>query len=165
MLGKFLARRLPPKRKPDRLIGGDEKTGPYLLRWFLIPRNRLFNIYVHQYRQSDDDRALHDHPWLSLSYCIAGPLGEVIRKPDGSPRYRTIRAGQWVYRSARFAHRLVLLPDTTRDVEGHERVGPLTLFITGPVVRSWGFYCPKGWRHWRIFTAGTNGEQIGKGCD
>ena len=49
-------------RKPDFIIGGHD--APYLLRWWLIPRNRFFNVYVHQFLRSDDDRALHDHPWL-----------------------------------------------------------------------------------------------------
>lgn len=42
----------------------------------------------------------------------------------------------------------------------------ITLFITGPRVREWGFWCPKiGWRHWRVFTDPDNTGQIGRGCD
>ena len=37
----------------------------YLSRWHIIPRNRYFNIYLHKFVGSDDDRALHDHPWRS----------------------------------------------------------------------------------------------------
>ena len=48
-------------REPDFIIGGHE--APYLRRHWLIPRNRFFNIYVHEFLRSDDDRALHDHPW------------------------------------------------------------------------------------------------------
>jgi hypothetical protein len=40
-----------------------------------------------------------------------------------------------------------------------------TLFITGPRVREWGFLCPQGWRHWKDFTAGAQGERVGRGCD
>mgnify|MGYP000066528385 CR=1 FL=1 len=44
--------------------------------------------------------------------------------------------------------------------------GPVwTLFLTGPFRREWGFHCPQGWRHWRDFTSGANGERVGKGCD
>lgn len=43
----------------DFTIGGHER--PYLLRWFIIPRNRFFNIYLHKFLRSDDDRALLDH--------------------------------------------------------------------------------------------------------
>ena len=49
------------KRHPDFIVGG--KDNPYLLRWFVIPRNPVFNIYLHRFLRSDDDRALHDHPW------------------------------------------------------------------------------------------------------
>jgi hypothetical protein len=31
-------------------------------------------------------------------------------------------------------------------------------------VREWGFHCPRRWVHWRQFTAGPNGETVGKGC-
>ena len=30
-------------------------------------RNKIFNIYLHQIIRSDDDRALHDHPY-SVTY-------------------------------------------------------------------------------------------------
>jgi hypothetical protein len=40
----------------------------------------------------------------------------------------------------------------------------VSLFMTGPKVREWGFACPKGWVHWRDFTGGENGELVGRGC-
>jgi hypothetical protein len=42
-----------------------------------------------------------------------------------------------------------------------------TLFITGPRVREWGFACPNGWVHWKIFTGeDDNGSSVvGKGCE
>jgi hypothetical protein len=40
-----------------------------------------------------------------------------------------------------------------------------TVFITGPIVREWGFHCPKGWVHWREFTDARDSGSIGKGCD
>jgi hypothetical protein len=43
------------KRAPDQVIGGRER--PYMLRWYLIPRNRFCNIYLHHFLRSDDDRA------------------------------------------------------------------------------------------------------------
>lgn len=39
---------------PHFYIGGIAK--PYLLRWFLIPRNPWFNIYLHKFLCDDDDR-------------------------------------------------------------------------------------------------------------
>jgi len=31
--------------------------------------------------------------------------------------------------------------------------------------RSWGFWCPQGWRHWRDFVDPNNPGQRGPGCD
>lgn len=82
------------RRSPDFLIGGSEK--PYLRRWFLIPRNRFCNIYLHNIRRSDDDRALHDHPWINLSILLRGCYIEV------TPRGDKLRwAGDIVFRGPR----------------------------------------------------------------
>ena len=130
---------------PDFSIGAPV----YLNRWWIIPRNEVQNVYLHQGLRDDDDRALHDHPWDNQSYVIKGRYREIT--PDGS----FIReAGELVCREATDAHRLEL-------VNGEPFV---SLFFTGPKVREWGFYCPKGWIHWRDFTAGENGELVGKGC-
>lgn len=59
----FIRRRLlaiAKRRPPDVVIGGD--ASPYMRRWWVIPRNRRFNVYLHHFLRSDDDRALHDHP-------------------------------------------------------------------------------------------------------
>jgi hypothetical protein len=130
-------------RKPDLIINGG-----YLSRWFVIPRNLYFNIYWHKFSHSDDDRALHDHPWYSVSFLIKGEMIEHNLKGR--------RHIPWllpVVRSAKFAHRLELTK------------GPAwTLFITGPKLRSWGFLCPNGWRPWREFT-NEQGNDTGPGCD
>jgi len=134
-------------RKPDLQIGGSEN--PYLNRHYLIPRNPYFNIYVHQFIHDDDDRAEHDHPWISLSWLMRGALREQIKGV-----LRLIMQGSWIFRMAKSQHRLeVVYPRQT-----------WTLFITGPRFRDWGFYCPKGWVHWKKFTAGAHGETIGHGC-
>lgn len=153
--------------KPSFVIGNEER--PNLLRWYLIPRNRWFNIYLHCFLRDDDDRALHDHPWPSLSLSLGCPrshephtidalaeLGEVYRARDGSERLRWIGAGALVWRGPTFAHRMIV-----------PSPGTLTIFVTGPVMREWGFHCPQGWRHWKDFTAyatGGSAGQIGRGC-
>ncbi|MCO5085131.1 MAG: hypothetical protein M9939_26355 [Mesorhizobium sp.] len=139
------------RRQPDICIGGE--ADPYMRRWWLIPRNRWFNIYLHHFMRSDDDRALHDHPWWNVSILLEGSYTKHTIEAGGVNR-RTIRtAGDWKPRTAASAHRIEL------------HAGPCwTLFITGPRIREWGFHCPQGWRHWRIFTAGPNGETVGRGC-
>lgn len=141
-------------RQPDFIIGGAED--PYILRWWLIPRNRLFNIYAHLFLRSDDDRAHHGHPWLfNISWIINNEYTEHTILAGGV-LVRTIRkAGQLKFRWGAAPHRIEL----------HN--GPCwTVFITGPRIRDWGFYCmEKGWIPWRRFTAADDPGAIGKGCD
>lgn len=137
---------LRPDREPDFRIGPADD--PYMLRWWLIPRNEVFNVYYHRILHDDDDRALHDHPWPSFSVLIRGKLRETT--PEGS---RVYLPGDCVYRGPELAHRLELVDDSPAE----------TLFITGPRVREWGFHCPKGWVHWRDFV-GENIGEIGRGC-
>ena len=133
-----------PKRPPDVVIADN-----YLLRWHLIPRNRWFNVYLHNIRHSDDDRAMHDHPWWNVSIILKGYYYEMT--PQGTfyqPRWSVI------FRKATYSHRLILLANNYA----------WTLFITGPTVREWGFHCPKGWVHWKKFVNMDNTGEIGPGC-
>lgn len=127
---------------------------PYMLRWYLRPRNRWFNVYLHAYRHDDDDRALHDHPWWSLSFVLERDMIEVYRDRRGFDAVRNVREGSFVFRSAKFAHRLII-------PEKHA----VTIFVTGPRIREWGFLCPKGWRRWQDFVDERNTGQTGRGCD
>ncbi|MEO0033840.1 MAG: hypothetical protein RIS94_3598 [Pseudomonadota bacterium] len=132
-------------RAPDFVIGDN-----YLRRWWMIPRNELSNVYLHEFRKSDDDRALHDHPWDSTSVILFGRYREHL--PGGISLVR--RAGDVVTRTAEQLHRVELEPGETC----------ITLFITGPKVREWGFQCPQGWVHWQDFTDPTDSSQTGRGC-
>lgn len=150
MFNRLLA--IAGSREPDLYIGGRQNT--YLRRWYVIPRNRWFNVYLHQFLRSDDDRALHDHPWVNVSLLLAGEYTEVLPTKGGTTTSRILKAGNLAFRGPTSAHRVLL----------HD--GPAwTLFITGPRVREWGFWCPHGWRHWEEFTAGPKGESVGKGCE
>jgi hypothetical protein len=135
---------IPPDREPDFVIGDH-----YMDRWWLIPRNKLANIYLHHIRHSDDDRALHDHPWWSISLCLRGRMKEMTTEG-----LRDVTAGDIVIRRATHAHRLII-----------EDEDCWTLFITGPIVRQWGFHCPQGWRHWKEYVAPMEKGQIGRGCE
>jgi hypothetical protein len=134
-------------RAPDFVIGAAEN--PYMRRWWIIPRNEGCNVYLHEILRDDDDRALHDHPWDNTSMLLSG--GYIEHTPEGAFRRE---AGSIVTRSATTLHRL--------EVDGKPAI---SLFITGPKIREWGFACPQGWRHWRDFTGGAKGELVGRGCD
>ena len=141
------------QRDPDFVIGGAGR--PYLLRWWLLPRNRFFNVYLHSFRRSDDDRALHDHPWANCSVLLLGSYTEHTIAAGGIHRRQVLSAGDVRLRwSGRIAHR----------VELHD--GPCwTLFITGPVYREWGFHCPAGWVPWRRFVDDRDAGSIGADCE
>jgi hypothetical protein len=63
-------------RLPDVRIPGDMSIPPYMLRWWKIRRNAFFNVYYHIVRRSDDDTALHDHPWWNFSILLEGSYTE-----------------------------------------------------------------------------------------
>lgn len=146
--------RIRETREPDFIIGG--KEDPYLLRWFVIPRNAFVNVYLHEFRRSDDDRAHHDHGWLfNFTWMLlAGYLEHTIAR--GGIHVCTARsAGEWKFRWGRSPHRIEL----------PARVFCVTLFITGPRIRNWGFHCPEeGWIPWERFTASDDSGSIGPGC-
>lgn len=131
-------------REPDFIVGEN-----YLRRWFIVPRNAQMNVYLHEFRRSDDDRAMHDHPWNNRSFIIAGqyiehtPQGRILRQP-----------GDCAVRLATDRHRVEL-------INGAPCV---TLFTTGPKIRDWGFHCPQGFVPWQEFTDPTNYGNVGRGC-
>lgn len=137
-------------RSPDIQIGKANPKGPYLNRWYLIPRNKYFNIYLHEFLRDDNDEALHDHPWWSLSFLLQGHLQEQ-RQTNAKMHY--IAEGSIVFRKAEFAHRLMI--PITNDSNFFSKPlyskRPITLFMTGPVIRPWGFHCLTGWVPWEKF--------------
>jgi len=142
------------KREPDFLIG--PSNDPYIRRFWLIPRNRVFNVYLHNIRRDDDERALHDHPWVNVSIVLKGHLEEV--RPNGK---RTLRKFFPYFRRSTDSHRLVV--NSKRDTADLPK-NVWTLFLTGPRIREWGFHCPKGWVHWLKFVNPESIGEIGSGC-
>ncbi|EKE68724.1 hypothetical protein [Oceanibaculum indicum] len=166
LLLRTLRATVAARRPPDKIIGGEDD--PYIRRWHVIPRNHWFNLYLHNQVRSDDDRALHDHPWPNISLVLEGGyLEHRPAFPGQWPHNRKIEAvyrpaGSIVARPANAAHRLELL---ARAFGGDKTVlqHSWSLFITGPVRRPWGFWCPQGWVFWQDFSDPT-GLKPGKGC-
>lgn len=166
----------------------DFNIGPiddiYLRRWYVIPRNRFFNIYLHQALRSDDDRALHDHPWWNLSIVLKGGYWEIMPMyrplyPDlaidvmlGAPAapYQRIwrRPGAFIFRRPTDAHRLELSWRYNTNIPHRQypiAIPSWSLFITGPKLRTWGFWCAKGWVEWEKFVKVVpGGNEVGAGC-
>jgi len=145
MIDRFIRR--VTARPPDRVIGGHDD--PYMLRWYILPRNRLFNVYLHRFLRSDDDRAMHDHPFYNTSVLLRGSYME--HTTNGSFERSVCDV---VFRRGVTLHRIEL----------HK--GPAwSLFVTSFRYREWGFACQKGWRHWKQFVDERDNGAIGRGCD
>jgi hypothetical protein len=112
---------------PPVLIARREKLGrpecPYVHRWRLELRG-VGSVRVHHWLGPDDDRAFHDHPWWFVTLVLRG--GYTDHHPGGTEHLEapTVR-----YRPAEYQH--YVIPDPG---------GAWTLLITGPKVRSWGFW-------------------------
>lgn len=147
-----ILRRIAERRPPDFVIGqpGDD----YMRRWHVWKRNPALNVYLHHFLRSDDDRALHDHPWWNVSFLLHGSYIEHTIAPGGVNRRTQYQAGDLKFRRAKAAHRVEL------------NAGECwSLFLTGPRIRDWGFHCPAGWVPWQKFTSPDEKGRIGKGCD
>jgi hypothetical protein len=156
--------------RPPDLIIAPLGHGEYLYRWYIVPRNREANVYFHVQTASDPERPLHDHPWDNTSVLLAGAYEELLEKsPVSAPRgslqglegrspspfrcsyLRT--AGDVVHRKAEWAHRLIL-PDSTPYM--------MSLFVTGPKRRDWGFWTESGWVAYKDVTIEIDGRSSWK---
>lgn len=147
--------------KPHFIVPKQGSDLPYLRRWFLTPwsrddhplkRKRLPNIYLHQILRSDDDRALHDHPWVNMSIILWGgyiehvferpPVEGIELPPVVQKRRRFLSV---VYRRADQAHRLELYRKEKRHgrLAGYVEKPCWSLFITWRKRRPWGFWGTK----------------------
>ncbi len=138
------------------------ETGPYLVRYYIIPGNHYFNIYLHHFLSSDIDKALHDHPWASIGILIYGHYYEHM--PVDTDAWRAHLSRETYFVKRRPFVPIYRKPEHIHKVELIDNKPVWTIFITGPVVRNWGFYCASYWRGHKDFLT-EDGSNIGKGCD
>ncbi len=105
---------------------------PYLYRWFLV-RFDCVGIYLHKFVRSDEDRALHDHPWPFV----------VIPIWRGYVEYSTSRRRVYPFigtriRPAIYRHRVEL-------IDGKPA---WSIFIRFKRIREWGFWPAEGFTLW-----------------
>jgi hypothetical protein len=123
-------------RPPDEIIGNPA----FLHRWDLVPRNPWRSIYLHEIFGPDNQLILHDHPWPSLSFILAGAYVEHRIRAGGIHERRLVEAGDVVFRRPGSPHRL--------EMPEGASVPCWTLFLAGPRVREWGFHHPDRWIPW-----------------
>ena len=153
-------------------IGGD--TNPTYWRWFVFPRNPLFNVYLHNFLK-DDEEDLHDHRMMNVSIVLQGGYREeyYIEKPrEGEPlpptNYRKVRRLIPRIRFPSTPHRVILY----RNDQGRA-MSCWSLFVGGPHWRDWGFWCPGNgrtrWVPWQEYIGEVSPTDprygtVGKGC-
>ncbi len=133
-----------------RVIYDREGGTPYLSRWYLLGkprdpdpefagqlqegardwRQRLpVNLFLHRFHRSDDDEALHNHPWAwAVSLVLAGGYDEERRVGDEVVR-RRFRPWALNFLTGQTYHRVELLESDA-----------WSLFVVGPKRSTWYFW-------------------------
>lgn len=118
------------------ITGGGDDTTVYLRRWSLQLFGR-WSLKLHLFYRPDGDSCLHDHPWRFWTFILWGGYVErVHERGEVTCRPLTLH-----HRPASYRHTILRLRRRTA----------LTLVLTGPPERSWGFWTSEGWKHWREF--------------
>ena len=143
-------------REPDVIIGN--VADPYVLRWWIGPHGKEPSAYLHVFKRSDYDGALHDHRYKNVSVILEGQclehFHEIPLRPDRNT-WATISKhrvqGDVVEREAGTPHRIELISGQPMT----------TIFFTGAHERDWGFHTLDGWIHWKPFTEANEASRPG----
>lgn len=149
---------------PPRVITGRDAKDEYLSRWYVKGKapevndtgnpvdnleqereSESYQIYLHRFHRSDNDGALHNHPWAwAFSIVLSGGYSEERRGADDK-----------VYRKNVFP----LSVNIVRHGDYHRvdlfEVDAWSIFVVGPRVSSWSFWDrdTKEETPWREFLA------------
>lgn len=151
------------RKTPPRVITGRGNDTPYLTRYFLTTSGPLtegmdhegpapkWGLYLHRFHRSDDGTELHSHPWRwAYSLVLKGGYSE-------ERRFVSKRYGELVFHDVfrREVRPWTLNKLTHRDFHRVDLTNgdAWTLFLVGPVVKSWGFWDRKTKKYtpWKEF--------------
>lgn len=125
---------------PVRVIERSDGA-PYLSKYLVYesgPGRDSWRVHVHCFHQSDEDWALHNHPWeWAVGWILAGGYREWRRyeRPSGA-RAPVYEVGTRAYAPGSVN---LILSSTFHRVELLD--GECwTLFVSGPIVGTWGFW-------------------------
>lgn len=115
---------------------------PYLARFEILAAFG-WSLKLHTFIRSDADEELHDHPWSFWTLVLAGrymeqtETGVIERKP-------------WslAYRPAAWRHRVILNAES-----GNWESPCVTLVLTAPKSREWGFWKGVNFTPWSKFVS------------
>jgi hypothetical protein len=116
---------------PHKVIVNCDRQA-YLKRWYLF-RSKSIGVFLHRFYRSDEDRALHDHPWAFITFIIW--RGYIEHTPKGVSRKWP---GMICYRPATWRHRVELVYDKPA----------WTLVVRFKEHRMWGFWEKTGFIAW-----------------
>lgn len=132
-------KQIGPLRFSKSIIQTDDLTR-YLTRYIIEFGERRSSIRLHIFTGPDHDPCFHDHPWWFVTFVLWGGYVERFAGKFGEQRECKVR---WFgFRPRMFRHRITTLLRKT----------VVTLIITGPIEREWGFYTDNGWMNWKVFT-------------
>jgi hypothetical protein len=140
----------------DRLFDGKVivncEREPYLLRWYIF-KTRWVSLFLHKFVRSDEDRALHDHPWAFLvipiwrGYMEHNEIVADAPVPGGVHRWdnktRVLPFIGTRYRNELYRHRVELLTDAAG-----KPLPAWSLFFHFEKRREWGFWPKEGFIQW-----------------
>jgi hypothetical protein len=106
---------------------------PYLYRWYGL-KTPWFHVLIHKFVRSDEDRALHDHPWNFLVI----PLWRGYREHNQKGVRNVLPLLGTRFRRAEYQHR----------VELRNEKPAWSLFISFRRRRVWGFWPERGFVAW-----------------
>jgi hypothetical protein len=142
-IDSFIMRVRDDPRTVNCKVGPEDD--PLITRYFVIPRNRFLNVYLHSFHRSDRGE-LHDHRMGSISVVLQGRYFEqrfVTHPVEGEklPLVMVVPVLRLrpVARRATTPHRVLVEDGTT----------VWSLFIGLPHIRNWGFWHEvRGRAHW-----------------
>lgn len=160
-------------RKPDLVIGPPDN--PQTLRWIIFSW-RGWQLALHKWLRSDEDRAPHDHKGHNISFILSRQgYSELVREYAGTwlpsvwqkDGTGAIYRDLWWDRSAwtpHFRH-----AETPHRIALYDERPVWSLWFRYPPYRRWGFWCPKGWVDADDFLSskdyyGEGSSTTGRGC-
>jgi hypothetical protein len=136
------------------ITGTGADTDVYLIKYYVF-QNKYFNVFIHIFLRSDRDD-MHDHPWNFGTYVIRKGYKEEVINPE-DPRVfiptilvnvRDVCQNRWATRKAETLHRVKLYHEFTM---AEKDIAPMTVCITGPTKRDWGFVKDGKWIFWKKY--------------
>lgn len=155
-----------------------EPLADYMARFWVRKQNADKSNWcarIHNIKRSDQDRALHDHPWPNASLVLKGGYWEVVPGTYQSTREANFEgATPYFLELHRLMHERGGNQVTVKQRRELARMGVYwrgpgafvrrkaaalhrlvipkggeawSLFIMGPKCREWGFATPEGWVH------------------